>query len=260
MTITAYWCLSNNVGDALGAYFVQKLTGELPVWGKPGDAQYILNGSVLNHAARLTICFGAGLASLKDEVNQLADIRAVRGPLSRMIAQASGAKAPAIYGDLGMLMPDLYDPSRSAEQSPGRYRLGIVPHYVDQLRAWEWHRNAKDVEGVRLINVFDSVESVIDQIASCDRIISSSLHGLVFAHAYGIPALWVKIGDGIGGDGTKYRDHLLSVGVEPYEPLDLRNGWFPTADLARRVDSTPQPTEAFDTSDLWDACPIGDKP
>lgn len=249
--ITAYWCLSNNCGDALGAWLVQKLTGELPLWARPGDSRYILNGSILNHAKEHTICWGAGLASLKDEVHPQADIRSVRGPITRYIAHASGVKCPPIYGDSGMLCPDIYTPEGPRGVKP----LGIVPHYVDMLRAWAWKANTPDAKDVVLINVFDSVENVIDQITSCRRIVSSSLHGLVFAAAYGVPSLWAKIGDSIGGDGTKYRDHLLSVGVEPYEPLDLRSGWGSAADLCAAVDAAPQPGP-FDTAPLWDALPF----
>jgi hypothetical protein len=252
MKRSAFWAISNNVGDAYAAWLLRKISGELPAWGAPGDAAFMLSGSVLNHAVAGTISWGCGLASLKDEVHPQADIRAVRGPLTRYIALASGAKCPAVFGDAAMVAPRLYTPVDSKRHS----RLGIVPHYVDQLRAASWfqqHEAAAELNGIKLINVFLGVEEFIEQIASCEYVLSSSLHGLVFAHAYGIPAGWIRIGDSIGGDGTKYRDHLLSVGAEPYEPLDLRSGWPEPKELFRF--QPPQPATPFDDAALWEALP-----
>jgi len=50
-------------------------------------------------------------------------------------------------------------------------------------------------------------------------VISSSLHGLIIAHAYNIPAIWVRLGNRLYGDNIKFRDYLLSVGIEPYDEI-----------------------------------------
>ena len=44
------------------------------------------------------------------------------------------------------------------------------------------------------------------------RVLSSALHGVILAHAYGIPALPVRIGDGLVGGDFKFRDHYHSIG------------------------------------------------
>jgi hypothetical protein len=174
---------------------------------------------------------------MTDGVNPLVKIRAVRGPISRMRAQACEAKCPRIYGDPAMILPDLYTPK------PGkRHGLGFIPHYVDQFRVGEWYKGKGHI-----INVLQDVESFVDEVASCERIISSSLHGIIIAHAYGVPAVWAKWSDSIGGDGTKYRDYYTSVGIEDASHADLRNGG---------LCEVPNFVPKHDVVEFRKACPI----
>jgi hypothetical protein len=228
--------LSNNFGDALVPWMVRELTGTLPIFAAPADGGAILGGSVANHAVEGTVIWGAGVASMRDEIHERADIRGLRGPISRCRATACGASVPASVplGDAALLLPRL----REWLTSLRRVRLGVVPHYMDQQRTWAALRDAPDV---RLVNVFDSIEDVVEQIISCDLVLSSSLHGLVVAHAFGIPALWARVSDSIGGDGTKFRDHLMSIGLEVYDPLDLRTAWPSVQDLISAVEQTEVP-------------------
>jgi hypothetical protein len=43
--------------------------------------------------------------------------------------------------------------------------------------------------------------------------VSSSLHGIILAHAYGIPVAWTEFSTGLKGDGVKFLDHYASVGI-----------------------------------------------
>ena len=65
-----------------------------------------------------------------------------------------------------------------------RYDLGVVCHLN--------HKNMLTFsEDIKLINIergVDEIESFVDEICECRRIVSSSLHGIIVAHAYGIPA------------------------------------------------------------------------
>lgn len=56
----------------------------------------------------------------------------------------------------------------------------------------------------------DDYKDVIDQIAQSKLIISSSLHGVILADAYGVPSVWYR---GLGKDiDFKYRDYYGSTG------------------------------------------------
>jgi len=53
------------------------------------------------------------------------------------------------------------------------------------------------------------------EISSCETIMSTSLHGIIGAHAYGIPAAHVTTSNtcNLWGDGTKFLDYYASVGL-----------------------------------------------
>ena len=231
--IKAYWMISNNVGDTLTPWILTKLRGQCPLHLKGLDVA--LSGSIINHLEPGCKTLGCGLASLKDSVNRGIDVRGVRGPITKTIMEAHGYTIPEVFGDIGMLMPRMYTPT------PGvTYPIGVVPHYVDQNNAYIlWGGNPR----VKIINVFDPVEKVLDDICSCKLILSSSLHGLVFAHAYKIPVEWIKLSDELGGDGTKFRDHFAAVGIKCSQPIkmDLTN---------KKIKPTAQ-TPTFDDTLLW---------
>ena len=139
-------------------------------------------------------------------------VLAVRGPLSREICLRNGVDCPAIYGDPALLMPEVYRPAARI-----RHALGIIPHYVDQDTAFLARcREA----GLKVIDVAAEIESFVDQVAGLAGILSSSLHGLICADAYGVPSRWIRISDRVLGDGFKFRDYYASQGVTA-EAIDV---------------------------------------
>eukprot|EP00959_Pyramimonas_sp_CCMP1952_P176128 3680485-Pyramimonas_sp.AAC.3 len=58
---------------------------------------------------------------------------------------------------------------------------------------------------------------VLEQLMECGLVISTSLHGLIFAEAFGIPARWVRSSSLPSyAEGThKFNDHLTSTGRDP---------------------------------------------
>lgn len=208
-----YWAISNNFGDLIGPYIAKKLTNRGVMYTEISAdyPYYVVGGSILNHVNEHAVVWGAGIATITDGINVKCRIAAVRGPLTRARALSMGRQCPAVYGDPGLVLPRLYTPKREM-----KHRIGIVPHYVDQYRANDRYREHL------VIDVFQPIETVIEEIASCEVIYSSSLHGIIVAHAYGVPATWIKVSDSLGGDDTKFRDYFASVGMDVPQAVDLR--------------------------------------
>jgi hypothetical protein len=247
----AFWCRypsARNFGDALTPWLIWKITGEYPVFAWPDESpqKYIVAGSIIEFATATTTVWGAGLISRQDSIDAGATILAVRGPITRQRALECGASCPPVYGDPALLLPQLYQPI-----SAGRGALiGVIPHYFDKPKVFAYWQPP---ETCNLIDIQKPIECVIDEIATCRYIISSSLHGLIAAHAYGIPALWVQFGGKLLGDGTKFRDYLSSVGQPVYEPLCVDIHSFQPERLRQKIPKAPV---CVDTTALWECCPF----
>lgn len=123
-----------------------------------------------------------------------------------------GYSAPDVFGDPGLLLPLVY---KRKVEAVGR-RIGLIAHYYEQNEL-----KRKYGERFYVIELGTSnIEETIDKITSCEYVLSTGMHGLITAHAYGIPALWV-LGSREICDGFKFEDYFSGVSIEPYKPLRL---------------------------------------
>jgi len=99
------------------------------------------------------------------------------------------------------------------------------------------------------------VEEVVDGIRRCSLVATTSLHGLVVAHAYGIPAVWVEFKPLPSGDRTKFLDYLESVGRFGASPLVVDPAELQPELLWRNAVEPPTSGD-IDLDALWDACPF----
>lgn len=212
-----------NYGDLLGKYLVEKISGKKVTWVRAQNFNirnlysplYVTIGSVLAHINKYCTVWGSGI-NHKDETIASARFLSVRGPLSRKRILELGYECPTVYGDPALLLPLYYKP-----KVVKKHTLGIIPHITDLEIAKKLygHRN-----GVKIIDFnTNDIEETTSEILSCEQVLSSSLHGVIVAHAYQIPAVQVKLSDHIFGDGVKYHDYLLSVGLNTYLPEFMEN-------------------------------------
>lgn len=249
---------NRNWGDALNPILIQKISGIEPLIltkhtvNVRNKEVYSIIGSILRHANKINcghdnlIVWGSGLISSKDRLRvRPKDIRAVRGPLTRDILLKQKYRCPEIYGDPALLYPRFYKPI-----IPKKYKLGIIPHLID--RNEDVLNNLIADPDVLIIDICNGIHNVIDKICSCEKIASSSLHGIIAADAYGIQSTWIKISNNVTGNGFKFFDYFASVGRTDERALvihentsidDILNAYY-----HYKLD--------INLNELWDVCPL----
>jgi len=205
-TIDAYWWKGKpNFGDALNPYIYKNFFNVDARWSySPSDNTVAMIGSIIHLIKPGNIVYGAGCISPIDFIPNGLQIKAVRGPLTKMLLEYRGYDVPDILGDPSMLLPAII-PLKPTY----KYKYGILPHYID-------FDLAKSLEGIPedsiFINPLDIVERIVDQIQSVDILISSSLHGIIMGEVYGKGTIWVKFQDKICGGRFKFDDFYQSIG------------------------------------------------
>jgi len=100
----------------------------------------------------------------------------------------------------------------------------LIPHYVDLDNDFVTHiLNTRD--DILLIDVRDEVDTVLEQIASCEMILATAMHGLIFADSFGIPNLWLRMSDKMLGGDFKFLDYYSALDIkgEDAKAFDLRH-------------------------------------
>lgn len=196
-----WWTGTPNFGDALTPLLLQRISGKTAEWSTILFADIVVVGSVLHQIPEgwWGIVAGAGkLFETTEPKLQHADVRLLRGPLS-----AAGIKGDFALGDPGLLASEIV----TAE--PGKYDLGVVPHWSDNELASRFKK-----WNPRVISPRQDPETVVREIGSCKKIVSSSLHGLIVADSFGIPRRAEMFHRAqYEGLDFKFNDYGASIGV-----------------------------------------------
>jgi len=222
-----WWNQISNLGDAIAPLIVRHLSGRPVVHaGDRMRGKLVAVGSILNRARDGDVVWGSGLISAESRPHGTRIlVTAVRGPRTRDQLRRLGIECPEVYGDPGCLLPILFP--RPAGGAP-RYALGVIPHHRDHELV-----TMRD-PAVRILDILASPEAFLADLWDCERVVSSSLHGIIFAEAYGIPSQWLVMSDRVLGEGHKFADYYEGTGRECPQPLTLARlfeqpAWLPPA-------------------------------
>jgi pyruvyltransferase len=214
----------DNFGDALSKPLVERILKRKIKTATLHEPKFLAIGSILHTAFNDDVVWGSGILTgwLPDHIKRL-DVRSVRGPLTRDILLKRGIPCPAVYGDPALLIPLLF-PEFTC--NPIREYI-VIPHFTEI---------ALFAEDPNSVSPKEPWQTVVKKITESKFVIASSLHGIIVAEAFGIPARMLletnnvqlfKYKDyyqGTGRPNFKYATSIseaLKMGGEPPAKVDL---------------------------------------
>jgi hypothetical protein len=217
-------------------------------------------GSVLWACNSSTTVWGTGiLYSKQKKIIAPKQICSVRGLFSRQRLIDLGYECPKNFGDPSILCSIFFKPVVNK-----KYTLGIIPHITEYKEINQIYQN---IPNIKIINLrTNNIESVIEDILSCEQTISSALHGIIISVIYQIPTKWVVFSNKLYGDGVKYYDFFSSLDNKVF--YDFDNNLFQTKNsIYNPTVVTPSTkildikTELYSTQNLnleqiYESCPI----
>ena len=206
-----------NFGDELSPEIVKYVSRRKVVKATKNKYDLIAIGSILEseikyfkkyyNYVRATLnspvyVWGSGLILEKSTGKPTFQTLALRGKLTKYNLGIKQA-ADIAMGDPALFVNDMM------RLKPKRSGIGIVPHYSDKTHPII--NNLKNIKNVKVIDVERCGSDVCHDIASCDFIVSSSLHGLVVADSFRIPNYRIKLFDNLKGGDFKFRDYASAL-------------------------------------------------
>jgi len=210
--VKAYWWREvPNFGDALAPLLLERFAGIKVEWDTISHASVASIGSILEHIPPMWDGYVLGSGKLMENARlhlhtNTAHILSVRGPLS-----AQGLRGSFTLGDPGILANELVGPQEK------QWDLGIVPHWEDDDLVPRFTGIIPERYTCKVINPHDEPLDILRQIGACRRVVTSSLHGMITADAFGIPRR-VEMCSKLEKDGGnfKFRDYSASIQT-PFE-------------------------------------------
>lgn len=209
--VLEWWNYETNIGDALSPVIVNWVLNQKNI-EQNCDKKRIIHllalGSIIGLLDYDALIWGSGIhkfSSIVDIARRANyvkyDIRAVRGPLTRQALMACGYDCPEIYGDPAILMPLIYN-----KNTVKKHRFTLIPHmhmFDEQNKKYDKIMKVLDVRTT-------DYKTFIDGITESECIISASLHGIILAESYGVPA--VLLMNGMESEILKYYDWYWATG------------------------------------------------
>lgn len=200
-----------NVGDHLSKVTVEAMLAlrDLDLLQKRDKRRRLFAiGSVLHNARDGETVWGSGInGKIPQEQHRFSDldVRAVRGPLTRKVLMDRGLQVPEVYGDPALLMPLLF-----REELIGTARRNsfvVIPHFNEPPEKYAAYRQ-------QLVLPTAKPLAFVAALLGAEKVVSSSLHGVILAEAYGIPAIYLDSGN--GEHRFKYDDYYQGTGREKW--------------------------------------------
>jgi pyruvyltransferase len=219
-----YWDFENNWGDKVNPYLVEKITGKKvlssnSIFNFLNKPEVLGIGSIIVGDLSNYVIWGSGIISEKTKlITKPKEILALRGHNTLGKIREVGADCD-VFGDPVLLFPDIF----SAEKSIKKYKYGIIPHFKDKQSIGVQKIQALQNSEIKIIDIQSGIEEFVEDVLSCENILSSSLHGLILAEAYGIPTCRLVFSEKLLGGDFKFYDYYSGVGIKTMETVFIHD-------------------------------------
>lgn len=197
--IKTFWCRANNFGDWLTPVILNYYGFTVQFVG-PYESDIIMVGSILEQVPHLYKGVILGTGMIYPESKLLfphAEILGLRGNLTKI---NTSINYEIILGDPGLLISILVKKAKKK-----KYKLGIIPHVNHKLS--NVIERFKSKKNVKIIDPQFPPIKVAKAVSSCEAVLSSSLHGLIFADSFGIPNRRIILDGNLVGGNFKFDDY-----------------------------------------------------
>lgn len=223
--------IKGNLGDMFGFHLVNDIIHKnglsdlidlIPINQKTpkslsdGEEVLFLVGSIINHLSNfknnsnITVIGCGNINGVDIKHSDNINIIGVRGPLTKTSLKTPNESK--IISDPGLLMSSIYPTMRKPTK-----KIGYIIHSVDREIFFKKYPHLKE----DLVNNYQSPEKFINELMNYEKIVSSSLHGIIFSHSFNKEVVPIKIGDKIIGGDYKYNDYYSSIGMGNVGRIDL---------------------------------------
>jgi pyruvyltransferase len=195
----------NNFGDLIGPELVARILADKHLKQPERPARLLTVGSIMRLSRPGDVVWGAGIngKTMATGAAPDLDVRAVRGPHTRKVLTSLGTDVPEVYGDPALLWPR-YWPRASYLEAGSSRPVTVVPN----------HNDFAQYAGTRgVISPIGQPHEVIAEIARSEFVCGSSLHGVILAEAFGIPARLIRSD---AEPPFKYDDYYAGTGRDTY--------------------------------------------
>lgn len=191
-----------NFGDDLSRVIVERILGHSIKHKslESNEKNLLAAGSILHFARDGDVIWGSGFRDnpLSEGRFHCLDVRAVRGPRTRELLLKMGVGCPEIYGDPAVLMGYLFPEFKKEDPV---YDYIIIPN-IGEMKCFKNYRN--------IVLPTSPWNEIVKKMMQSRLVISSSLHGIIVAESFGIPArllkmTWIE-------PLLKYQDYYESTG------------------------------------------------
>jgi len=196
-----HWNGKPNAGDHFAVYLADKLKinkrSSIAIMGS------ILSLDLIKYAKYIWGCSATnGKIPI---IKNLKHYYAVGGKKTLNILSKYGDVSKIVTCNPGLLASFLYK-----SQVQKKYKLCIISHWQD----YDFLKDYNSTE-VNVINMkTNDIESVLDKINECPLTISTSLHGIVFSHSYGIKSIKLNHERSNNKSIFKFEDYYTSINKE----------------------------------------------